>query len=317
MIRTRDGQVVKYAIVAGPDGLSAYQASSFIDATGNGDLAARSGAEYEVGDEEGRMAPGTLCSMWHKVDYKTYREAKIDIPELLALVKQAIADGGIFSVPDLHHTGMTATHDGMTVGNISHVFGVDPTDVESLSAAMIFGRSQLLEYQKFYRKYVPGFAEAELVTTGALPGIRESRRIIGDYILNIEDFNRRAVFADEIGRFAYGVDLHPIDASLEAFERFQQEFIVNDRYKPGESYGIPFAALTVRNLKNILTCGRCISADRQMEGSVRTMPGCFITGQAAGIAAALAALENQGEIRKVSVEKIRQILRERGAFLPN
>ena len=143
--------------------------------------------------------------------------------------------------------------------------------------------------------------------------MRETRRIRGDYELGVEDFRQRAVFADEIGRFAYAVDLHPTTleetaACNHAFERL--------RLAPGESYGIPYRILTPVGLRNVLSAGRCVSADRAVLGSLRVMPGAFLTGQAAGVAAAMVAGDD-GDVHALAVPELQRRLHALGAWLPN
>jgi hypothetical protein len=200
-------------------------------------------------------------------------------------------------------------------GNIGHTFGVDGTDERSLTAALIWGRKSLLEYERYYKDYLAGFGRMELVATGALLGLRESRRIMGDYVLCLDDFKKRAVFDDEIGRYSYPVDIHPMEPGAKDYARFLDEW-QNLRYGQGESYGIPYRCLLPRGLSNVLVAGRCISADRSMQGTIRTMPGCYITGQAAGVAAAL-AVKHKSDTRGVSVPYLQQRLLDMGAFLPN
>ncbi|MFA6815138.1 MAG: FAD-dependent oxidoreductase, partial [Lentisphaeria bacterium] len=140
------------------------------------------------------------------------------------------------------------------------------------------------------------------------------RRIIGDYILNLQDFINCSSFEDEIGRYCYPVDIHISKPSKENYAKFEKE---NKTfcYKKGDSYGIPYRILTPKKLKNILVAGRCVSSDRYIQSSVRVMPCCFITGQAAGVAAALASDENL-DTRQISIKKLREKLSGIGAFLP-
>ncbi|MBA7586521.1 hypothetical protein ES708_28523 [subsurface metagenome] len=126
---------------------------------------------------------------------------------------------------------------------------------------------------------------------------------------------KRAHFDDEIGRYAYPIDIHPSDASVNGFEKFKQEFY-GLRYKKGESYGIPYRVLIPQNLKNVLVAGRCVSSDRAIQASIRVMPGCYITGQAAGIAASIAVNDNT-DTRGFNVKKLQRKLQDAGAFLPN
>ena len=181
---------------------------------------------------------------------------------------------------------------------------------------MLRGRSYMPEYEKFYKEYVGGaYENMFLCYTADMLGIRESRRIKGDYRLCGQDFIDRAVFADEIGRYAYPVDIHIMKPSKDAFDAFEKEYSQEMRYGVGESYGIPYRALLPQGLENVLVAGRCISTDRQMQASVRVMPGCYITGQAAGVAAALAC--EQSATRAVKTAELQRKLKEMGGYLPN
>jgi len=302
---------VKYGICAAKSGIYAIEAQVFIDCTGDGDLCAWAGAPYEKGDSEGNLMPGTLCSLWADIDWDAVRSSGLKAEKELP---RAFADG-IFTQHDRHLPGMWRIGQHMGGGNIGHAFGVDATDEDSLTRALVRGRKTVREYEQFYKRYLKGFEAMELAATGALMGIRESRRVMGDYVLNLADFQRRAVFDDEIGRYCYPVDIHAARPSDEAFEQFKQE-ITTLRYQPGESYGIPYRSLLPRGLENVLVAGRCISCDRYIQGSVRVMPGCYITGQAAGAAARL-ALDTNGVTRLVDVEALQRSLRQLGAFLPN
>lgn len=307
----RDGHV-EMAVCHAKSGFFAVRARQFIDATGDGDLAVWAGAPYEKGNAEGEMMPGTLCSLWSGVDWDQYVASGISPRSRLA---EAFRDK-VFTVEDPHHPGMWRVGRQVTGGNIGHAFGVDATDERSLTAFLVEGRARLPEFERFYRDYVPGFAQLELVGSGSLLGIRESRRILGDYLLQLDDFVARAVFADEIGRYCYPVDIHPYRPSPATYAAFEKEFRQTLRYNPGESYGIPYRCLTPRGLDNLLVAGRCISTDQKIQGSVRVMPGCYITGQAAGMAAAICCEEGV-DTRGVSVPALQQRLKQIGAYLPN
>jgi len=147
-------------------------------------------------------------------------------------------------------------------------------------------------------------------------GIRASRRILGGYVLCVDDFLKRAVFEDEIGRYCYPVDIHPASPDAEAYRQFEKEYHSELKYKPGESYGIPYRILLPEGLNNVLTAGRCVSADNYLQASIRVMPGCYITGQAAGTAAAL-AVSGGTLARGVDIARLKDRLRLNGAYLPN
>jgi hypothetical protein len=146
-------------------------------------------------------------------------------------------------------------------------------------------------------------------------GIRETRRIIGDIVLALDHFKKLASFEDEIGRYAYPVDIHPSTPLKDDYEKFLREY-TNLRYGKGENYGIPYRCLVPEGLKNVLVAGRCISTDRYMQSSTRVMPCCYITGQAAGVAASL-AVENNTDTRGVDISELQLRLKKLGAFLPN
>ena len=306
-----EGSRVTTAICFGKSGFFAVEAAAFVDGTGDGDLCAWAGAPYEKGDEQGRLMPGTLCSLWARVDWPKVWATRQGLGDE-ARLPQAIADG-VFTLPDLHLPGMFPVGEGLAGGNVGHLFGVDGTDERSLTEALVWGRKSLAEYERYYKEYFEGFEQMELVST-ALPGIRESRRILGDYVLCLEDFNSRASFPDDIGRYSYPVDIHAAVAGAEEQEQAREEFL-RLRYQTGESYGIPYRSLLPRGLDNAWVAGRCLSADRAVQSSLRVMPGCFITGQAAGMAAAM-AVEAGSDSRAVDVGELQARLRAMGAYLP-
>ncbi len=300
------GDHIEYAIFTSKTGLFAVKASIYVDCTGDGNLISLAGGAYELGDENGQVMPPTVCSFWGSIDADRYAQA--NVPQLL---EKAIADG-VFTYADRHLSGLFLQEGGYSGGNIGHIFGNDPLDEKSLTQAMVWGRQSMLEYRKFYSEYVPGCENIRLLATGSILGIRESRRIKCDYMLNVRDFLARADFDDEIGRYNYPVDIHVMNTGTDEYARFQKEYDTM-RYKDGESYGIPFRSLIPVSFTNALVAGRCVGTDRQMEASIRVMPGCFITGQAAGTAAALAAASH--EVRSVDARTLQQALLKGGAYL--
>ncbi len=307
----KDGHL-EQAICHGKSGFFAVSAKMFVDGTGDGDLAAWAGAPFEMGDAEGNMMPGTLCSLWADVDFERFRASGVSVQDTLF---KSFEDGH-FTVKDPHHPGMWRVGNHLTGGNIGHAFGINATDERSLTEHFLIARQRMPEFESFYRKYIPGYENLELVATGSLFGIRETRRITGDYVLNVEDFKARAVFADEIGRYCYPVDIHPSKPDAKSYAKFEEEFRKSLRYNRGESYGIPYRILTPQGLTNLLVTGRCVSADRPIQGSIRVMPGCYITGQAAGMAAAI-AIDKGTDTRGFAVSELQTRLQGMGAYLPN
>ncbi len=305
-VLVHDGHITG-VVLTSRTGLYAVKAEVFIDCTGDGTLNALAGGQFALGNEEGRTMPPTLCSQWAGLDTGAYW--KNDIP---ALLEQAIADG-VFTYADRHLTGMSPREGGVAGGNIGHIFDNDPLDEESLTKAMMWGRASMLEYQRFYREYVKGCENVRLTNTGAMLGVRESRRTLCEHMLSVADYLARACFDDEIGRYCYPVDIHIMNTDSEEMKRFQAEY-EDMRYRQGESYGIPYRSLVPLSFDNLLTAGRCMGTDRQMEASVRVMPGCFITGEAAGTAATL-ALDAGANVRAVDTALLQRTLAGHGAFM--
>jgi hypothetical protein len=311
----QDGPNLTHVICWGKSGLFAVAAKAFVDCTGDGDLCAWGGAPCEKGDDSGGLMPGTLCSLWSGIDWERVQAARAEGLRDDSQCPRAIADG-IFTIGDKHLPGMAMTsQEGLGGGNIGHTFNVDNTDERTVTQGLVWGRKLMLEYERYYKEYLKGFEQMRLVATGSLLGIRETRRVMGDYRMVLEDFQQQSVFPDEIGRFNYPVDIHASTNDEAAHKKFLEEFTTL-RYQAGESYGIPYRALVPQGLDNVLVAGRCISSDRYLQSSVRVMPGCFITGQAAGVAAALAAAGGHGT-RQVDVAELQQRLKKLGGFLPN
>lgn len=180
---------------------------------------------------------------------------------------------------------------------------VDTTDPWAISEAMILGRQKAVQYLKAMKDVRPStFSNAFVVKTASLLGVRDSRRIEGDYIFTVEDWRQRKSFEDEIGRNCYYIDVHSGKHKPE-------------HYKKGESHGIPYRCLTPKGIKNLLTAGRCISTDEQAFGSTRVMPCCLVTGEAAGMAAAHAIKQTRNDVHKIDTSYLRKRLKEEGQLI--
>ena len=307
-----DAERVSAAVLAGKSGLFAVKARTFLDCTGDGDLAAWAGAPFEKGDEHGNMMAGTLCSLWADIDWAAaYQDGR---PSDESRLEDAFRDK-VFTFEDRHLPGMFRLGEHTGGGNIGHTFGLDSTDERSITKALLWARRSLPEYERYYKKYLKGFERMELVATASQLGSRESRRILGDHVLNLEDFKSRAVFPDEIGRYNYAVDIHAAKPDLASYRQYADDF-KNLRYGKGESYGVPYRCLVPKKLTNVLVAGRCVSTDRYMQSSIRVMPGCFITGQAIGVAGAICA-EKNCDTRSFPVTELQRRLKNLGAYLPN
>jgi hypothetical protein len=206
--------------------------------------------------------------------------------------------------------------------NAGHVFDVDNTDPESVSHALIRGRRMAAQYRDAFAEFLPAYANSMLVATGSLLGVRETRRIVGEYVLSVDDYSTARHFEDEICCNAYGIDVHPSrEETLSCTKLSIEELKERNRkvtacLEPGTNMGVPYRCLIPQGLDNVLVAGRCISTDRQTNGSVRIMACCLNTGEAAGLAAAMAASDN-ADVRAVDPGKLRTRLSAAGAYLPD
>ena len=317
---------VETLIVANKSGLSALKAKTYVDGTGDADLAAWAGAETVKGGESGEMQPATHCFILSNVDTYAYTTGSRLHAGRPGSPAPAIARDEKYPLIRDTHLCNSLIGPGAVGFNAGHLWDVDNTDPASVSKAMIEGRRIAAQFRDALTEYDPkAFADAFLVATGALMGIRETRRIVGDYVLTIDDYLARRSFPDEICRNSYPIDVHhaknEIDANIRGEVNGMSRF---KHYGPGESHGIPYRCLVPKKLANVLVAGRSISTDRNVQGSTRVMPVCLAMGEAAGMAAAMSALSTgsgrrdgaKGDVRAVEVQRLRARLREEGAWLP-
>ncbi len=307
-----DGQV-KAVVVATRKGLAAIVGEVFVDGTGDGNVSAWAGAECEIGGPGGELMGPTLCSMFSNVDWAAYRAAETQGMSARSIWLDLV-ESGKAPVQEYHLPGAFKASPTRSGNNVGHCYGVNGLDEESLTEGYVEGRKLVGMYLSFYREHVPGYENAELAWTGSLLGVRETRRVMGDYVLNFDDYKARASFPDEIGRFAYPIDIHSGTTDPSAQKHVETE-MRETQLGVGESYGIPYRSLIVKGLSNLLVAGRCMSTDRQVQSSLRVMPGCFVTGQAAGVGAGL-AVEKRSPVREINTDKLRELLRHQGAHIP-
>lgn len=293
---------VDAVIVANKDGLTAYRPKILIDATGDGDICAWAGAEYLKGDSDGVLQKSTLCFSVANIDTKAYREG----PELHSGHNPDSASArasrtGRFPLLDTHCCH-NLVGPGVVQFNANHIEIKDTTDPRQLSDAMRLGRQVADQHLEMLKEFRPDvFRDAFIVKTAIIPGIRDSRRIVGDYLFTGDDWRARRTFDDEIGRNCYFIDIH-------------KSGVPEVHYGRGESHGIPYRVLTPKGLRNVLVAGRCISTDEEAYGSLRVMPPCLVTGEAAGVAARLASLSSSRDVHSVDVTDLRSRLKARGQY---
>ena len=307
-----DGRVTAL-IVANKGGLTAYKAKAYVDATGDADLAAWAGAEFVKGDETGDLQPATHCFTLTNVDTYAYQySGGIKYSPHGCAINDIVASGKYPDIPD-HHACNNMVGPGAIGFNAGHIWDVDNTDPFSVSRGLMQGRKIAQAFRDACAEYFPqAFANAHLTQTGSLLGIRETRRIVGDYWLTLDDFVKLRSFPDDICRNSYYIDVHHKKTEIGTEKEGASTAI---RLKKGESHGIPYRCLIPAKLKNVLVAGRSISTDRDVQGSTRVMPVCLCMGEAAGLAAAL-AVASDGDVRAVDTDALRKRLREEGGYLP-
>jgi hypothetical protein len=284
----------------------AIRAKVIVDCTGDGDVAVQAGAPYEVGRADGLVQPMTLMfrvTEFLRTEFESYVR---DNPKewrgvhgLWALVRRAAEAGELnlqredmlfFATPHANEVSVNSTR-------VTRVLGVDVWD---LSYAEWCSRRQMRQIAAFLRRYVPGFEDSYVVQSGVQVGVRETRRVLGEYQLTADDVLGARKFDDAIARGAYPVDIHNPKGSGTVLKRLP----------PGEAYDIPLRCLLPRNTERVIVAGRCISGTHEAHSSYRVMPIVMATGQAAGVCAALAAhtgiTPRQVPVREVQRELVRQ-----------
>ena len=311
-LEAEDG-TVSAVICANKAGLTAYKAKVFVDCTGDADIAAWAGAEFQKGDETGDIQPATHCFILSNVDMYAYTNGPMIRTRQKGSIIDRILEGGKYpEIPDAHACN-SISGPGSVGFNAGHIWDVDNTKPETVSKALVEGRKMADAFRRALKEYFPeAFGNAWLSQTGSLLGIRETRRIVGDYTVTIDDFKELRSFDDEICRNCYYIDVHHKKCEVGTDKARGAESYHLDK---GQSHGIPYRSLIPKGLKNVLVAGRSISTDRPTQGSTRVMPVCLAMGEGAGAAAGMAAAGN-GEVREVDTDKLRSKLKKYGAYLP-
>ena len=306
-----DDNKITAVMAANKNGISAFKAKIFIDCSGDADLVAWSGGEFLVGDDNGAVQASTHCFTLSNVDEYNFNNGEIlHANNKNCAIHEIIKDEKYTLINDDHICASFIAP--RTIGfNAGHIFDVSSENMLDFSKALMLGRKMANEYRKALSDYVPEvYASSYVSQTAPAFGVRESRRIVGDYTLTYKDFLNMASFEDEIGRNCYFIDVHS-SKGAEALENVAVEKTV---YNKGESHGIPYRCLTPKGLKNVLVAGRSISADKIMQASIRVMPVCLVTGEAAGVAAGIAAKKEDINVHNLDVSNIRKILLKNGGY---
>ncbi len=320
-------------------GAEEFECDRLIDCSGDGDVAVSLGAKFESGDENGLQQSVTLMFDMGGVDFEkamTYvrdnpdemlfpklpatadprelAEGTISVAGYYSLLKQARAKGD-YTVPGDLIFYIGRPRKGEVVFNTTHVGGIDGTNAEDLTRAEIESRRQMMSVVGFVRKYVPGFEDSYLLRSAAHVGVRETRRIMGDYVFSAQDVIEARKFEDAICRLAYPVDIHSGkgDGYTKEEEKPDSAPTPNNA-PPGDWYEIPYRCLLPTGLDNVLVAGRCVSSTQAGHGAIRIMPGCMAMGQAAGVAAAL-SLDEGVPVRQIDTAALLESLRDQRALV--
>lgn len=312
---------VKGVVIESKAGREVILAKTVIDCTGDGDVAFRAGVECNKGDENGGMQPPTLMFLMRGVEVQKLRDAICNEPEkydmdvmptsqfrkekfitvgLRGRILEAQQKG--YKVPVSRTILITGLGADEIWVNMTRVSGVDSTDPVSYTKGEHDARQQMYEIIAYLRDFVPGFESAWLERSAAFMGIRESRVIVGKYVMTAQDILEQKQFEDAIAVAGYPVDIHHAkggDCTMLFCE---------------DAYPIPYGVLVPEKIEGLLVAGRCSAMDHEAMAATRVMSTCMALGEAAGNAARIAIADGV-EVSAVDVTKVQQALLENGAFL--
>ena len=318
-----EGARIRGIITESKSGREAILGRVVIDCTGDADVAYRAGVPCEQGNAQGGMQPPTLMFCLSGVDTDKLRFSIANEPRtyltdfipseyfgqnhqfivvgLRELMQKARQERGL-DIPNERTIIITGLKPGEAWINMTRVQGVDGTDSRSLTRGEIESRRQIDAIVTYLKAYVPGFDNSHFSKTAPFLGIRETRRIVGQYVMTGEDVLSCARFPDAIAVASYPIDIHrPSDEGCTL-------------QWCGDCYDIPFWSLVPKNVESLLVAGRSISTTHEAMGAIRVMATCMAMGEAAGRAARM-ALRAGVEPAHIDVQKLRQELRDNGAYL--
>ncbi len=297
----KDGDKIKSIVVATIKGEMEIEADYFIDATGDAQVAYLAGCPFMLGRAKDNLCqPMTLCFRVGNIDIPKFKEGRAKLNEAYA---KAFADGEFLNERE------NLLIFGTPIPNVLHfnttrVVKKNPTDPEDVTEAEILVRKQVYEVYNFIKKHGEGLENSFLMMTAQEIGVRESRKIIGDYVLTEADCRAFTKFEDGIAACNYDIDIHNPEGSGTSHYYFPD----------GEYYTIPYRSLIPTGLSNMLVAGRCISADHGAQASFRIMPTVCCIGEAAGSAIAM-AFNSKSSVRAVDTQVLRETLKKNGAFI--
>ena len=291
-------------ILATKAGLIQVNAKVVIDCSGDADVAYQSGVPFSYGDEEGNTQPGSMFFTIKGIEKSRLEKIRDDSGDFTSIFFQKLIneeiESGRYSVPR-NKFAVYENPDGTFRVNMSRVYLKDGCDPFEITKASIESRGQITEIISLMRRLIPGCENVELVNSAAALGLRETRRIQGDFVLTGDDILEKRVFEDVIFLSGNSIDMHNGNA-------------VSYKVAEGEPYQIPYRILLPKKIDNLLVAGRCCSLDRVALAAIRVMPPVFAMGQAAGSAASICVTDNCAPA-EVDIYKLQTYLLSDGAVL--
>ena len=297
----KDNERIVSVSVATKQGKMQIEANYFIDATGDAQLAFLADCPTVLGRRPDNLCqPMTLCFRVGNADVEKFYASK---PKLAAAHQKALEAGELIN-PRENILVFKSPIKNVLHFNTTRVVKKNPTDPLDVTEAEVLARRQVYEIYDFMKKHADGLEDSFLMMTAAEIGVRESRMIIGDYVLTEADCRAFTKFEDGIAACNYDIDIHNPEGSGTSHYYFPE----------GEFYTIPYRSLIPTGVTNMLVAGRCISSDHGAQASYRIMPTVCYIGEAAGSAIAL-AIKDSITVREVNTNALRKLLRENGAFI--
>lgn len=295
-----DGRITSVT-VATKSGEMVIEADYFIDATGDAQLAYLAGCPTVLGREPDHLCqPMTLCFRLGNVDVEKFFAGK---ERLNAEHAKSLAAGELMNPRENILVFKTPVKNVLHF-NTTRVVRKNPTDPVEVTEAEVLARKQVYEIYDFMKKHADGLEDSFLMMTAAEIGVRESRMIVGDYVLTEQDCRNCVKFEDAIAACNYDIDIHNPEGTGTSHYYFPV----------GEYYTIPYRSLIPKGVENMLVAGRCISSDHGAQASYRIMPVVCCIGEAAGEAMGL-AVRNRCSVREIHPQVLRSELRRKGAFV--
>ncbi|RDI39999.1 FAD-dependent oxidoreductase [Falsibacillus pallidus] len=317
------GNSIESIVLSTKSGRMTIEGKTFIDCTGDGDLCHLAGAKMQVGRvDDGLTQPMTMKFRMNGVDLDAVKKYMIDHPDefysksLIEEIKSGVHPLTVVQgfYPQWKKAGLPINRDHVlfftgpgedeVLINCSRVQGYDGTKAEDLTKAEFEGRKQVFMLAEFFKEYVPGFEKAGIASIAPQIGVRETRRILGEYVLTAEDVTNGTKFEDRIAMSAYPIDIHDP----------KKDYVTFAEVGGDGTFDIPYRCLLPKEIENVLAAGRCISTTHEAFATTRLTPSAMATGQAAGTAASIAVKEGVRP-KDINISSLQKILKDNDVIL--